>query len=168
MIRVHYSLPQTIINCVISADSGAPEARLGLVSHAFAAGLHLFVVVDALTGTLADVPELGEYIRKLAALRKHCAARTAYARFRDNRGLSLKTDDGLVAYSYDDLEGPAVIVAAPEKSGSAEIRLYRDEFTHPGSFEEGRICNLDLKEQTVSGDVQTFFLEKNEVIVWMA
>lgn len=165
--RMHYSLPQSVFNCVISVDSGSPEAALGLASHSFAIGLHLFIVIDALTGTLADVPEFGRHVLKLAKLRKFCADRTVHARFCDNRGFSLRTDDGIVAYSYESPAGPALIVAAPKQAGSAEIKLHRNYFSYPGNNDCGRIYTLDLEEKKVSGDVQFLTLKKNEVLVWI-
>lgn len=166
--KMHYSLPQSVFNCVISVDSGSPAPAFGLASQAFALGAHLFIVVDALTGTLADVPEFGEHILKLANLRKRCAERTVLARFRDTNGFSIKTDAGIVAYSYDSPSGPALIVAAPSRPGSAEIRLHRSDFSHPGTIGCGSVHTLDLEEKTVSGDVQLVTLKKNEVLVWIA
>ncbi|MBN2321068.1 MAG: hypothetical protein JXR49_18460 [Acidobacteria bacterium] len=167
LAKLRYSIPQTILNYVLSVDSGLPEACLGQASHAFAIGLHLFLVVDALQKTLSAVPQVGEYVRKLAALRKHCAQRIVHARFCDSRGVTVATDDGLVAYSYDSPSGPAVVIAAPEKSGSAEIQLQREYFSHQGST-GGTVCSLDLDVREISGDVQTFQLEKHDVVVWMA
>lgn len=166
--RMHYSLPQSVFNCVISVDSGSPKAALGLASHSFALGLHLFIGIDALTGTLADVPEFGEHILKLANLRKLCAERTVHARFCDTKGFSIKTDAGIVAYSYDSPSGPALVVAAPKQAGSAEIQLHRNYFTHPGNSGYGKLYTLELEEKNIAGDIQTIILKKNEVIVWIA
>ncbi len=166
--RMHYSLPQSVFNCAISVDSGSPKAALGLASHSFALGLHLFIVINAGTGTLADVPEFGEHILKLANLRKLCAERTVHARFCDTKGFSIKTDAGIVAYSYDSPSGPALIVAAPSQAGSAEIRLDRNYFAHPGHSGGGKLYTFELEEKIITGDIQTIILQKNEVIVWIA
>ncbi|MCF7837382.1 MAG: hypothetical protein K9N49_02020 [Candidatus Marinimicrobia bacterium] len=165
--QMHYALPTTVFNCVISVDSGAPQAACGLACQAFAMGLHLFLAVDALTGTLGDVPELGAYVRQLAELRKHCAARTVHGRFRDDQGFTIETGDGLVAYSYDSPAGPALIVAAPRQAGSAVIRLEREAFAHPGNPRAGRIVSLDLLESATSGDTGIFELKQNEARVWL-
>ena len=165
--QIHYALPQTVFNCVISVDSGSPSAALGLASHSFALGLHLFIVIDALTGTLAEVPEFGEHVLKLARLRKLCADRTVHARFCDNRGFSIKTNDGIAAYSYESPAGPALIIAAPIQAGSAEIQLHRNYFSHAGNGNCGKIYTLDLEEKQVPGDIQFLTLKKNDVLVWM-
>ncbi len=165
--QMHYTLPGTIFNCVISVDSGAPHAAFGLACQAFAMGLHLFLAVNALTGTLGDAPGLGAYVRQLAGLRQHCAERTVHGRFRDDQEFTIDTDDGLVAYSYDSPSGPAIIVAAPRQAGSAVIRLQRAAFTHPGSPGAGKMVTLDIEEREMSGDTQTFVLRQNEVQVWL-
>ena len=164
---MHFASPGTVFNGVISVDSGAPTARFGLICQAFAMGLHLFLAVDALTGTLADVPELGDYVLKLAGLRRRCAARTVHGRFRDTAGFSIQTSDGLVACSYDSPAGPAVIVAAPTQAGVAEIALRREAFSHPGTPGNGLVVGLDLAEAPVRGDVLSVQLGENGVLVWL-
>lgn len=160
-VRIHYSLPQTVINCVVDREPG-------LASHAFAAGFHLFIMIKGGTGTLADAPEFAEHVKKLADLRKCCAARTVHARFNDAFGFVLESDDGIVAYSYDSPSGPAVIVAAPEKAGTARVTLDRAAFSHPGNPGSGQVIHLDGGVTRVSGDTVLFSLDKYEVRVWIA
>ena len=159
-IRLHYSLPQTVINCVIDSD-------INLASHAFAAGLHLFLMTKSGTGSLSDVPELAEHVRSLSTLRKRCAARTVHARFCDQMGLSVRTSDELVAFSYESETGPAVIVAAPERTGRIVVSLDRQQFAHPGA-EQGRLVHLDGGETEIAGSHQEFGLKEGEVLVWLA
>ena len=159
-IRMHYSLPQTVFNCVIDREPG-------LASHAFAAGLNLFLMTKAGTGTLADAPEFAEHIRKLAQLRKRCAERTVHARFCDTLGLNIKTDDGVVAYSYESAPCPAVIIAAPEKAGTVQVSLDRASFIFTGAPGKGQVFRLDGATAKVSGDNQTFKLNKHEVLIWV-
>jgi len=160
-VRLHYSLPQTVINCVVDREPG-------LASHAFAAGFHLFIMIKGGTGTLSDAPEFAEHVKKLADLRKHCAARTVHARFNDVFGFTLESGDGIVAYSYDSPSGPAVIVAAPEKAGTARVTLDRAAFSHPGNPESGQVIHLDGGVTQVNGDTLSFSLDKYEVRVWIA
>lgn len=161
-IRVHYAIPQTVINCAIGGDNP------GLASHAFAAGLHLLIMVKGGRGTLADVPEFAGHVKKLADLRKRCAERTVHARFNHTLGISGRTDDGVVAYSYDSADGPAVIIAAPVREGNIKINLDRASFSHPGTPDKGQVFHLDGRVVQVVGDTQKFSLEKYEVIVWTA
>ena len=159
-IRLHYSLPQTVINCVIDSD-------INLASHAFAAGLHLFLMTRSGAGSLSDVPDLAAHVKKLSDLRRRCADRTVHARFCDQTGLSVVTDDGLVAYSYESDAGPAVIAAAAERTGQMVVDLDRRQFARPGT-ERGRIVFLDATETEVTGSRQEFRLEEGEVLVWLA
>jgi len=160
-IRLHYSCPHTVINCVIDADSG-------LASHAFAAGLHLMLMVKGGFGYLADVPGFARHVRKLADLRKRCAVRTVHARFCELRGFSIEDNDNIAAYSYDSAQGPAVILAAPEKHGNITLRIDRMFFSNQGNPGRGRIFRLDGSESETSGDVQKFELNKHDVTVWFA
>ncbi|MHC4885789.1 MAG: hypothetical protein ACYTGH_11975 [Planctomycetota bacterium] len=159
-IRINYSLPQTIINCVIDSDAG-------LASHAFAGGLSLFLMTNAGLGTLGDAPDFARHIRKLAALRKQCAERTVHARFCDQLGLTVKTDDGIVAYSYESDQGPAVIIAAPERAGRGEVTLDPSAFKAAGHPENGKLYNLDSHPADIAGEAQTFELKKDDVLVWV-
>lgn len=160
-IRVHYSLPQTVINCVVDREPG-------LASHAFAAGLHLLLMTNAGTGTLSDVPEFAEHIRKLAGLRKRCANRTVHARFCDTLGLSIETEDNIVAYSYESESGPAVIIAAPERAGKIRIHLDRKYFASSGDINNGQVFHFDDSISKVTGDSQEFKLDKHDVLIWIA
>lgn len=160
-IRVHYSLPQTVINCVV-------DREVGLASHAFAAGLHLLLMTKAGTGTLADVPDFAKHIRKLAELRKRCADQTVHARFCDTLGLSIKTDDKIVAYSYESDRGPTAIIAAPEQAGKIQIHLDRKSFASSGDIDSGQVFRLDGSVSKVTGDHQTFELDKYDVLIWAA
>jgi len=160
-IRLHYSCPHTVINCVVDADCG-------LASHAFAAGLHLMLMTKGGFGYLADVPEFALHVRKLSDLRKRCAARTVHARFCESRGFQVESDDNIVAYSYESSEGPALILAAPEHSGRITVHIDRMFFSEPGSPGIGKIFRLDGSESEIKGDIQTFELDKHEVIVWFA
>ena len=159
-IRLHYSLPQTVINCVIDSDTN-------LASHAFAAGLHLFLMTQSGTGTLSDVPEFADHVKKLSALWERCADRTVHARFCDQMGLSVQTSDELVAYSYESDAGPAVIAAAPKRTGQIVVDLDRQQFANPGA-ERGRIIHLDGREAEAAGNHQKFGLREGEVLVWLA
>ena len=160
-IRVHYSLPQTVINCVVDREPG-------LASHAFAAGLHLLLMTNGGTGTLSDVPEFAEHIRKLAELRKRCANRTVHARFCDTLGLSIKTDDKIVAYSYESSQGPAVIIAAPEQAGKIQIHLESMSFVSSGDINNGQVFRLDGSVSKVTEDSQEFKLDRHDVLIWIA
>ena len=160
-IRVHYSIPQTVINCVVDREPG-------LASHAFAAGLHLLLMTKGGTGILADVPEFAEHIRKLAELRKRCANRTVHARFCDTLGLSIETNDKIVAYSYESKAGPAVIIAAPEQAGKIQIHLDRTSFDFYGDTDNGQLFFLNGNVSKVTGDSQEFKLDKHDVLIWIA
>ena len=160
-IRVHYSLPQTVINCVV-------DRKPGLASHAFAAGLHLLLMTYAGYGTLSDVPEFAEHIRKLAELRKRCANSTVHARFCDTLGLSIETEDKIVAYSYESESGPAVIIAAPEQAGKIQIHLDRTSFDSPGDIDNGQLFFLNGSVSKATGDSQEFKLDKHDVLIWIA
>ncbi|MCC6581042.1 MAG: hypothetical protein IT440_11430 [Phycisphaeraceae bacterium] len=159
-VRVHYAMPHTVVHCVV-------DREIGLASRAFAAGLHLLVMTRGGEGTLADVPAFAEHIRKLSALRRRCADRTVHARFNDVQGLTLDTSSGLIAYSYDSRSGPAVIVAAPDKTGAATIAVDRSAFSHPGHPAQGRLYFLDGNDQHTDGDTITLDLKQYDVAVWV-
>lgn len=161
-IRLHYACPHTVINCVVDSSPG-------LAAHAFAAGLHLMIMVRGGFGYLGDVPEFALYVKKLADLRKKCAERTVYARFCELQGFSVELNEGgIVAYSYESTKGPAMIFAAPERAGKITVHINRDYFVNQGKMDNGRIFKLDGSESMVTGDTHTFELDRYEVIVWFA
>ena len=83
-------------------------------------------------------------------------------------GLSVETDAGIVAYSYDSAEGPTMIIAAPEKAGRVKITIDRNVFTSPGDPKTGQVCRMDDSRAEVAGDTQEFDLDKYEVLTWLA
>lgn len=159
-LHAAYSIPQTMHSWVV--DNNAAQA-----SRAFAIGMYLCLCTRGNEGTLADVPEFGEHVSRLAALRRQCADRTVYGRFRDNQGIRVKSDGGAEAYAFDSAEGPAVIVTSPEESSSVTVEVDRDQFTNPGKPEEGRIVRLDGSEEVAAGDTRRFELAANDVAVWL-
>ncbi|MBI4474209.1 MAG: hypothetical protein HY646_16175 [Acidobacteria bacterium] len=160
-VRLHYCLPQTVISCVVDREPG-------LASHAFAAGLHIMLMTKAGMGTLSDEPEFAEHIQKLAELRKKCADRTVHARFNHKRGLSVETEDSIVAYSYDGAMGPAVIIAAPEKAGKIRVHLDRGSFCRHETKKRGQLFHMDGSTSEVTDDSQELSLNKYEVLIWTA
>ena len=117
-------------------------------------------------GTLADEPEFGRHVAKLAALREKCAARTVHARFNYTRGLKIDGNDHMVAYGYDGANGPAVIMAAPEAKGRIAVTVDRQMFSNPGTGNNGMVHRLDGSSQPHSGDSCSLELLENEVVVW--
>jgi hypothetical protein len=160
-LRSAYSIPHTMQSWVVDSNPGQ-------ASLAFAAGLYLCLCTHGNEGTLDDEPAFAQHVAALAALRKRAAERTVMARFADMRGLRVQGDDGLVAYSYDGDEGPAVIVAAPGSKGRITVELDRAAFGVPGDPDYGLIRRLDGRESEARGDRQTFVLGENEVAVWEA
>lgn len=161
-IKLHYACPHTVINCVVDCNPG-------LASHAFAAGLHLMIMVRGGFGHLGDVPDFALYVKKLADLRKKCAERIVYGRFCELQGFSIEQNEGgIVAYSYESTKGPAMIFAAPERAGKITVHIDRGYFVHPGKIDNGRIFKLDGSESVVTGDTHTFELERYGIIIWFA
>jgi hypothetical protein len=165
--QLRYSLPQTTFNCVIPVETGNYQQFCGLASHAFAIGAKLFITVNSLTGSMLDVPEFGRHVLKLAELRKYCCEKIVNARFCDNLGFKIIGDEDIVAYSYDSQSGPALIICAPAKSGRVKITVDRNFFTNKSISPAGRICNMNLEEQIMTGDTGHFSLNASEVLVWM-
>ena len=158
--RIAYAFPYTMNSWVV--DSNIAEA-----SRAFALGLYLCLTTHGVEETLDAEPALGEHVRKLAALRKRCAQRTCFARFRHTCGLDLDLDDGVSAYAYNSTEGPAVIIAAGERGGSGKIEVDPNSFTTPGTKGPGTIFHLDGSQENISKPAKLpVKLKPNEVVIW--
>ena len=157
--RTAYAFPHTMNSWVV--DSNIAQA-----SRAFALGLYLCLTTHGIEETLDAEPALAEHVRKLAALRKRCAERTCLARFRHTRGLDLTLDEGVSAYAYDSGEGPAVIVAAGEKGGSAKIDIDLDSFTTPETRGQNTIFHLDGSQDNICEPGRLKLnLKPNEVVI---
>ena len=118
------------------------DSNLQLATRGFAMGAYLCLCTHGLEKTLAAEPVLGEHVAKLAALRKKCAARTCYGRFRDNQGISVDATGDAYACAYDSEEGPAVVVASGSKGGSLKVRLDPSCFNSPLG-KTGKVFHLD-------------------------
>jgi len=158
LIRSCYSIPKTMQSWVVDVNPGQ-------ASHAFALGAYLCLCTHGNESTLADVPEFGEHVKKLAELRKKTAERTVYARFKHNRGINIDADNGILAYSFDSPKGPAVAIAATEGAGKAVLSVDRTRFSAPGA-REGFLARLDGSKDTTSGHRLEVSLAQNEVAVW--
>jgi hypothetical protein len=158
--RAAYSIPRTMHSWVVDNDPAQ-------ASRAFALGMYLCLCTRGNEGTLADVPAFGEHVHKLATLRRRCADRTVHARFRDNRGLELRTGGAVEAYAFGGAEGPVVIVTAPGEAAAATVTVNREAFTHRGNPDRGRILRLDGSESAVTGETRHFELAANDVAVWL-
>ena len=98
---MRYVLPETVMCWIVDRQ---PE----VMNRAFAFGSFMALTTGELNGTLADVPELGEHVKRLAALRHRTADFVAQGRFRDTIGL----DSNLApAYVYESEAGLAVVLA---------------------------------------------------------
>ncbi len=171
-LNVSYSVPQTTNSWVVAnsltRDIGGRMVTDALTqaSFGFSAGLQLCLLLDGGEATLGDYPELGAHVKQLADLRQRTAERTTMARFRDNRGISVK-GDGLLAYSFDSAAGPAVAVTAMGDGSHGKVSVDRKAFTAPGNPDSGRICHLDGGATDTRGDECEFILKPNETAVWL-
>lgn len=159
-LRAAYSIPQTMHSWVVDRDCAQ-------ATQAFAMGMYLCLCTRGNEATLVSAPDFGAHLLKLAQLRKRCAERTVHARFRDNRGIEVKTGGDVKAYAFDSKQGPAVIVAALNENASATVAVNRTNFSNFGNPEAGKIVHLNGQEEKTSGEEHHFELGKNEVAVWM-
>lgn len=163
LARTLYSCPHALLSYVIDYTTAA-EAH---ASRAFAAGLLLCITIDGGEASLAKRPALGEHIAQLAALRRRCADRIAYGRFRHTLGLTAQLDDGMVAYAFDSVAGPAVTIAAGDAGGTARLGLDRSRFGNPTGCRSGMLYHLDgSAEPTDAADAITITLPANGAAVW--
>ena len=108
---MRYVLPETVMCWIVDRQ---PE----VMNRAFAFGSFMALTTGELNGTLADVPELGEHVKRLAELRHRTAEFVAHGRFRDTIGLDT---DLAPAYVYESEAGLAVVLA--ETHGEAVAAL---------------------------------------------
>jgi len=157
--KAMYALPYTI-------NSYPVDCETWKASRAFALGCQLCLCTHGNEETLAAEPAFAEHVAKLAALRKRCAQRTVFGRFKDTLGLELALDEGVYAYAYDSADGPAVIAAAGDEGGRAKINVNRDFFQKGNRKEAGTVFRLNgRQERSKSADKFDFTLEPNEVVV---
>lgn len=163
LARTLYSCPHALLSYVIDYTTAA-EAH---ASRAFAAGLLLCITIDGGEASLAKRPALGEHVARLAALRRRCADRIAYGRFRHTLGLSAQLDEDMVAYAFESAAGPAVTVAAGEAGGAARLALDRSRCGNPAAFPPGMLYHLDgSATETEPTDAITITLPANGAAVW--
>lgn len=163
LARTLYACPHALLSYVIDYTTAA-EVHAG---HAFAAGLLLCITIDGGEAGLAKRPALAEHIARLAALRRRCADRIAYGRFRHTLGLDARLDDGMVAYVFDSDAGPAVTIAAGAGSGTARMALDPSRFAAPAGRPSGVLYHLDgSTEEMDAADALTLTLPGNGVAVW--
>lgn len=160
VVATRYGIPHAMLSWVIDHE---PERA----AIAFALGMQMCLMIHGGEGTLADEPGLAELVGQMADLRRETAGRTTCARFRDIAGIEIDADEGLIAFSYDGREGPAVIVAAPGKAAGGRIAVHRDAFSAPGDPAESRIVGLEGHSEAADGDAREFSLKANEVAVWV-
>ncbi|MCF7853150.1 MAG: hypothetical protein K9N51_00005, partial [Candidatus Pacebacteria bacterium] len=163
LARVHYACPHALLSYVIDyTTTGEAHA-----SHAFAAGLYLCLAIDGNESNIGARPALAEHVRRLAALRKKCADRTVFGRFRHTEGLMCDNDPGIVAYAYDSDHGPAVVLAAGDEGGTARVRLDASCFRSSASEGGGCLFLLNGDEKDVGRtDRLDCALSADQVVVW--
>jgi hypothetical protein len=163
LARTLYACPHALLSYVIDYTTAAETHA----SRAFAAGLLLCITIDGGEASLAKRPALAAHIARLAALRRRCADRIAYGRFRHTAGLTTQLDDGMVAYAFDSADGPAVTLAAGEAGGTARITIDPARFTEPDDRAPGMLRHLDGRvEETDAADSIDVSLRGNAVAVW--
>jgi len=97
--RAAYSIPNTMHSWVVDTN----PAQAG---RAFALGMYLCLCTHGNEATLAEEPVFGEYVHKLAKLRKRSADHTVHARFRDRQGIDVQVHGAGEAYAFDGPLGP--------------------------------------------------------------
>ena len=124
------------------------------------------ITIDGGEANLRKRPGLARHIAKLAALRKKCADRIANGRFRHTEGLSCENSDGVNAYCYDSNHGPAVVIAAGENGGTAQVKINKAQFNLPDN-RATKLIDLDLNESVIPVATELeLTLRSNQVIVW--
>jgi len=159
--RVLYSLPQSIHSWVV--DSDIYEANKG-----FSVGGWLCLTTHGCEETLEAEPVFAQHILKLANLRKKCAERISYGKFKHKIGLETKSDnENILTFGYDSKKGPAVIVAAGEKGGKTKVNINPDFFNVKNEKEESTIFYLNGSEKKIKKTNKLEFrLKPYDVIVW--
>ena len=129
-----YSMPGPKHLYVIEGDPG--EANL-----AFALGDYVCLVPHGMEKLLEAHPELGEQVKKLAALRKRTAAFTVDLEFTDNDGLFKNVSAGknIVEYSYSGDGRASVIIAETQNTTG----MCRTSFTPAFKASRSHIYFLD-------------------------
>lgn len=157
--RTAYAIPYTI-------NSYPIDGELWKASKAFALGLQLCLCTHGIEQALDAEPEFAEHVGKLAALRRQCAARTVLGRFMHTRGIVSNNDEGVCAYAYDSAKGPAIIIAAGERKGTARVEIDREFFSPGEKREKGILFTLDGKRKELNS-LESIKVEllPNEVVV---
>ena len=173
LARVLYACPHTLLSyCIDYTTADRAQAN-----HAFAAGLLLCVSIDGGEKGLETRPELAEHIRKLAVLRETCKDRTVYGRFRETIGIELtgsttnagqaNANHDIVAYVYDSIAGPAVILAAGDTGGSATVAIDRSKFTPAANNGHNMLYHIDgTRTEIAKTDSLSVTLTPYEIVVW--
>jgi hypothetical protein len=162
LARVLYACPHTLLSyCIDYTTADRAQAN-----HAFAAGLLLCVSIDGGEKGLDTRKDLAEHIRKLAVLREMCKERIAYGRFRETVGIALTADSSIVAYGYDSAAGPAVVLAAGDVGGNANVAINRSKFT-PATQGRNMLIHLDgTRKEIDKTDSLNLTLQPHDVVVW--
>lgn len=113
---LRYTLPEYLLTTQIHENSYQDASR------AFVYGLLFDVSIELGTGWIADYPEFGEYLAKLAQLKKELKDFLVYGNFRDEIGV--KTSSEVLAKVYCSKKGVAIpLVNITEKTIETEIEV---------------------------------------------
>ena len=159
-----YGMPP-ILNSYVT-DVNYDRAQQG-----FLHGFLLMLTTHGLESTLDDVPQFGDYIRRLAALRARTWQCTVKSQFSDVDGLACEGAQAKLFLPVQAGVNPAVtIINQSDKPSTAKIQL---DIEQAGiqSTASGRVYRLDGSTQPggrIAGDEATLeiYLEPRDVLVW--
>ena len=154
-------------------NSYVTDVNFERAQQGFLHGFLLMLTTHGLEGTLDSVPEFGDYIRQLAALRKRTFAFTVQSQFSDVDGLSYEGGQAKLFLPVRQGVLPAVTLINPtDQTSFAKVQLDPDQI--PGWQDlatPGRVHRLDGSTQTGGKKAGSRFileipLQPRDVVVW--
>jgi len=162
----HQGMPETVAFSMPGLlNSWVGFGDVARAQMAFLHGFNLMLVIDGLRGTLDDVPDYADYVRRLGDLRRRTAHCTTLAQFEDNVGLSC---NDVLAKRFSTGDGDAVTLVNPRNEpvrGTVEVASLT------GAGPASRLHRLDGSTEaagTVDGDTASLAcdLAPHDVAVW--